>query len=230
MDESIHESEFPEINLRKNSAYRNFLKLNFEGSLTSEPASDIAGNRRVVVSSRNLSYFCIFFILAGVVCVMNSVKHSSCTSAMKETDRRAIGTERRGCGRMFGTLFAYDQHRRSRVLRRMACRALPNENRFNVTAAQRPNMSTAALESRPAKRTQGGEQQKHILHILQIIHMIHIATISNGPVLRLNILYYFNSLNMHYFNRDDCSGASGAQRPPFHTSAFKLQSKLSIPF
>ncbi len=62
---------------------------------------------------------------------------------------------------MFGTLFAYDQHRRRRVLRGTACYsccALPDENRFDVTAAQRPNMSTAALERRPVKRTLGGGQ------------------------------------------------------------------------
>jgi hypothetical protein len=53
MDESIHEPEFPEIKLRRISAYQNFLKLNFEGSLTSDPVSDIAGNRRAVVSSRD---------------------------------------------------------------------------------------------------------------------------------------------------------------------------------
>ncbi len=77
---------------------------------------------------------------------------------MKTTDGRAIGTECQVCGRMFGTLFAYYQHRRSRVLRGTACCALPDENRFNVTAALRPNMSTAALERRPAKRTRGGGQ------------------------------------------------------------------------
>ncbi len=104
------------------------------------------------------SYFCILFTLAGVVCELNSFKRSLRTSAMKKIDTRAIGTECQGCGRMLGTLFAYDQHRRSRVLRGTACCALPDENRFNVTAARRPNMSTAALEHRPAKRTRGGGQ------------------------------------------------------------------------
>ncbi len=77
---------------------------------------------------------------------------------MKKTDRRATGTECQGCARMIGTLFAYDQHRRSRVLRGTACCGLPDENKFNVTAAQRPNMSTAALERRPAMRMRGGGQ------------------------------------------------------------------------
>ena len=106
------------------------------------------------------SNFCIFFVLALVVCELNIVMRSSRTSAMKKTDRQAIGTACQVCGRLFGTLFAYDQHRRSRVLRGTACpsRALPDENRFNVTAAQRPNMSTAALERRPAKHTGGGGQ------------------------------------------------------------------------
>ncbi len=104
------------------------------------------------------SNFCILFVLARVVCELNIVMRSSRTSAMKRTDGRAIGTECRGRGRLFGTLFAYDQHRRNRVLRGTACCALPDENRFNVTAAQRPNMTTTALERRPAKRTRGGGQ------------------------------------------------------------------------
>ena len=106
------------------------------------------------------SNFCIFLVLARVVCELNIAMLSSRTSAMKRTDGRAIGTECQGCGKLFGTLFAYDQHwhRRSKVLRGTACCALLDENRFNVTAAPRPNMSTAALERRPAKRTQGGGQ------------------------------------------------------------------------
>jgi hypothetical protein len=80
---------------------------------------------------------------------------------------------------MFGTLFALDQHRRSRVLRGTAYCALQDENRFDVSAAPRPNMSTAALERRPAKCTGGGGQSKHIMiwHILLIMHIGHIATI-----------------------------------------------------
>ncbi len=87
------------------------------------------------------SNVCIIFVLARVVCELNIAMRSSRTSAMKRTDGRAIGTECQGRGRLFGTLFAYDQHRRSRVLRGTACCAfkLPDKNRFNVTAAQRPN-------------------------------------------------------------------------------------------
>jgi hypothetical protein len=124
------------------------------------------------------SNFCIFFVLARVVCELNIAMRSSRTSAMKRTDGRAISTECQGCGKLFGTLFAYDQHRRSKVLRGTACCALPDENRFNVSAAPRPNMSTAALERRPAQRTRGGGQTVHILHILQIMHIWHIAMIS----------------------------------------------------
>ena len=123
------------------------------------------------------SNFCILFILAGVVCELNSAMHTSRTSA-KKTDGQAIGTECQGCGRLFGTLFAYDQHRRSKLLRGTACCALPDENRMNVTAAPRPNMSTAALERRPAQRTRGGGQPVHIVHILQIKHIWHMAMIS----------------------------------------------------
>jgi hypothetical protein len=79
---------------------------------------------------------------------------------------------------MFGTLFAYDQHWRSKLLRGTACCALQDENRMIITAAPRPNMSTAALERRPAQRTRGGGQTLHILHILQIMHIWHIAMIS----------------------------------------------------
>ncbi len=96
----------------------------------------------------------------------------------EENWRKAIGTECQGCGRMFGTLSAYVQHRRSRVVRGTACCALPDENRFNVSAAPRPNMFTAALERRPAKRTRGGGQSKQFLHFLLIMHIGHIATIS----------------------------------------------------
>jgi hypothetical protein len=121
--------------------------------------------------------FCIFLVLARVVCELNIAMCSSRTSAMKRTDRRAIGTECQGCGKLFGTLFAYDQHRRSKQLRGTACCALPDENRMIVTAAPRPNMSTAALERRPAQRTRGGGQPVHILHILQIKHIWHMAMI-----------------------------------------------------
>ncbi len=123
------------------------------------------------------SNFCIFFVLARVVCELNIAMCSSRTSAMKRTDR-AIGAECQDCGKLFATLFAYDQHRRSKLLSGTACCALPDEDRMNVTAAPRPNMSTAALERRPAQRTRGGGQTVHILLILQIMHIWHIAMIS----------------------------------------------------
>lgn len=97
---------------------------------------------------------------------------------MKSIHGRAIGTACQGCGRLFGTLFAYDQHRRSKMLRGTACCAFPDENRMNVTSVPRQNMSTAALEHRPAQRTQGGGENSHILHILQIMHIRHTARIS----------------------------------------------------
>ena len=119
--------------------------------------------------------FCIFLVLARVVCELNIAMCSSRTSVMKRTDGRAIGTECQGRGKLFGTLFAYDQHLRSKLLRGTACCALPDENRMIVTAAPRPNMSTAALERRPAQRTRGGGQTLRILHILQIMHIWHIS-------------------------------------------------------
>ena len=135
---------------------------------------------QLFVSCRSLVTFCILFILAGVVWKLNSAMHTSRAHA-KKTDGRAIGTECQGCGRLFDTLFAYDQHRRSKMLRGTACCALPDEDRINVTAAPRSNMSTAALQRRPAERTRGGGQNPHILHILHILpimHISHIATIS----------------------------------------------------
>ncbi len=85
---------------------------------------------------------------------------------MKRTDRRAIGTE------------CLHRHRlpRSRYLHGTACSALPDETRVNVTAVARPNMSTAALDRRPAQRVRGSI---HILHIQHIWHILHIVEISN---------------------------------------------------
>ena len=97
----------------------------------------------------------VFCILAAVVCELSIEMQSSRASAMKRTDRRAIGTECLGYQRMFGSIYSYDQHRRSPFLRGTACYALADENRLIVTAAPRPNMSTAALERRKAKRTRG---------------------------------------------------------------------------
>ncbi len=76
---------------------------------------------------------------------------SHCTSAMKSIHGRAIGTECQVCGRLFGTLFAYDQHRRSKMLRGSACCAFPDENRMNVTSVPRQNRFTAALERKDRK-------------------------------------------------------------------------------
>ena len=97
-----------------------------------------------------------------MVCELSIAMQSSRASAMKRTDRRAIGTECLGCQRMFGSIYSYDlhmdsydQHRRSPFVRGTACYAFADENRLIVTAAPRPNMSTAALERRQAKRTRG---------------------------------------------------------------------------
>ena len=86
---------------------------------------------------------------------MSIAMQSSRASAMKRTDRRAIGTECQGCRKMFGSIYSYDQHRRSAYLRGTVCYALPNENRLIVTAEPRPYVSTEALERRQAKRTRG---------------------------------------------------------------------------
>ena len=99
---------------------------------------------------------------------------SSRFSGIKRTDRRAISTECQGCGKLFGSMFSYDQHRRSYFLRGTACSAQQDQNRLIVTAAARPNMSIAVLERRPATRTRGKGQVRYILHIMDIKHILHI--------------------------------------------------------
>jgi hypothetical protein len=92
-------------------------------------------------------YLRIEYCDAFIACIRNS--------ALRRTEGRAIGTEAKVVEKC---MLAYDQHRRSSYLRGTACYALPDEKRINVTAAPRPNMSTAALERRPAKLTRGGGQ------------------------------------------------------------------------
>ena len=89
-------------------------------------------------------------------------------SAMKRTDRMRNLWKRKDiasfeiangwgkvCGKMFRTVNAYNQHRLSSYLRGTAGFALPDETKANVTAAAHPNISTAAVERQPAKRTRG---------------------------------------------------------------------------
>ncbi len=156
---------------------------------------------------------CIFLVLTRVVCQLNIVMRSSRTSAMKKTDWLAIGTECQGCGRLFGTLFAYDQHWRSRVLRGTACCALSDGNRFNVTAPQCPNMSTAALERKTDQAHARWRTVKaYFAYFADHAYNAYCNNLKTGltwltpglktglplgvrPVLRLHILYYFNILN-----------------------------------
>ena len=97
-----------------------------------------------------------FFIPAALLCKLSVEIHSSCALAMKQIDRLAIDTECKDCGKLFlhncvhmintGAVSTYA---------RTACYALLDENRVAVTAVARPNMSTAAVEQLPAKRTRG---------------------------------------------------------------------------
>ncbi len=96
---------------------------------------------------------------------------------MKSIHGLAIGPECQGCGRLLGTLFALTNTCAVKMLRGTPCCAFPDENRMNVTSVPRQNMSTAALERRPAQRTRGGGENSHILHILQIMHIRHTARI-----------------------------------------------------
>ncbi len=92
----------------------------------------------------------------------------------KGTHRLAVGIECDGRERMFPTSFSYDQHRRSPFMRGTASCAFPDENRTTVTATQRLNMSTAAVERRKGQRMQGTILQN--MHIVLILHIMHIKT------------------------------------------------------
>ncbi len=76
-------------------------------------------------------------------------------SALKKVERLLAGIECNGCNKIFS---GYDQHRRRDALRGTECShcALPDENRTNLYAVSRPNMSMASLLRRPAHRIRGG--------------------------------------------------------------------------
>ncbi len=103
----------------------------------------------------NLSYFSLW-LLKFAIWVFTIYAMSSSKSAMKRTDECDV------CGKMFNTVKAYNQHRRSFYLRGTGCYALPEQTRMNFIAAARPNMSTAAVERRPAKRTRGTENMNYL--------------------------------------------------------------------
>ncbi len=78
---------------------------------------------------------------------------------------------------MFASSFSNDQHGHSGYLWGTACYAFSDENKTTVTAAQRPNMSTASLERTDVQRKRGS--LLHILlgtmmHIMHILHILHI--------------------------------------------------------
>ena len=97
-------------------------------------------------------------------------------------DRRGIGTECKGCRRLFSSTFAFDQHRRSPAVRNTACFSLHDENRINVTAVSRANMSTAAVERRPAKRTRGGH-----VDIFDILNVFSVTKIFSNRAYPLRV-------------------------------------------
>ena len=100
----------------------------------------------------------IFLIMAAQICDLSIHNYamSSSKSAMKRTDECDV------CGKMSHTVKAYNQHQRSFYLRWTGCFALSEQTRVNVVAAARPNMSTAAVERRPAKRTRGTENMNYL--------------------------------------------------------------------
>jgi hypothetical protein len=115
----------------------------------------------------NLSYFSLW-LLKFAIWVFTIYAMSSSKSAMKRTDECDV------CGKMFHTVKAYNQHLRSFYLRGTGCFALPEQTRVNVVAAARPNMSTAAVERRPAKRTRGTENMNYLC-IFSILYIFCIS-------------------------------------------------------
>ena len=99
-------------------------------------------------------------------------EHVLCRTHMVLGQTRYWDRFRQNAGRLFSTSFAYDQHRHSPALHNTACRSLHDENRINVTAVPRANMSTAAVERRPAKRMRGGHTD--IFDILNVLSVTKI--------------------------------------------------------
>lgn len=100
---------------------------------------------------------------------------------IEKVEKQLAGIECNGCNKIFASLFRYEQHRRSDALRGTACSALLDENRTNLYAVSRPNMSTASLLRRPAHRTRGGavnrtreKSQKHTFTEVVVLHILHI--------------------------------------------------------
>ena len=96
---------------------------------------------------------------------------------MKRTDECNV------CGKMIHTVKAYNQYQCSFYSRGTGCFASPEQTRVNVIAAARPNMSTAAVERRPAKRTRGTENMNYLC----IFGIFYIFRISK----KMYILSYF---------------------------------------
>ena len=99
----------------------------------------------------------VVFVLSHICFVLIiRMRASGASSGPKfQTERKAVGTECHGCGKMFSHLlvFAYDQHRRSPASRNRACALI--QNRFDVSAMAHANMTTAAVQRRQAQRTGG---------------------------------------------------------------------------
>ena len=125
------------------------------------------------------------------------------TRAAKRTDRQSVGIECNGCQKMFASSFSYDQHRRSGYLRGTACYAFSDENKTTVTAAQRPNMSTASLE-----RTNGQRKRGNLLHILQ--HDAYSAYLTYSA-------YIYKQLKFK-----SQKGAYRSGKPPFEMHIFNI--------
>ncbi len=102
-----------------------------------------------------------------------------------QINRRAVGTECQGCGKMCFHLFAHYQHRHSPTSRNSSCNFI--QHRSDMAAVPRANMSTAAVErchrSCWAPTGTAHARWRTILHILPITHIPqipHIKHISNG--------------------------------------------------
>ena len=144
----------------------------------------------------------IFCILPAVGCELSNEMHSSRSLAMKQTARQAIGTECQShcCGKMFGTLFAFDQHQLVFTIIAMkqttaatACSTIllpqPVQQQFDFASFMRcsgANTTTLLSVIREAdahlppgpiviySERAGGAVRLNILHIKHIMHIVKL--------------------------------------------------------
>ena len=163
----------------------------------------------------------VFFVLTHICFVLIIwMRASGASSGPKfRTDRKAVGTECHGCGKMFSHLFAYDHHRRSSASRNRASALI--QNRFGVSAMTHANMTTAAVQRRQAQRT-GGDGIFCIFCIFYIfcIYIAYRKILKQGlpaagtPIQISEDYIFFNFLHIFDFLTSKWGGSrQSSQRP-----------------